>query len=82
MGQTEAARKTLLEAQAEAEVIGSRRILWQILFTLSQLETEPAETERLRKQAQEIVAYIANNISEPELRASFLGLPEVQAVLT
>jgi tetratricopeptide (TPR) repeat protein len=81
MGQTEAARKTLLEAQAEAEAIGSRRMLWQILSALSQLETDPTEAERLHKQAQEIVAYIADNISEPELRASFLDLPQVQAVL-
>jgi tetratricopeptide (TPR) repeat protein len=82
MGQTEAARKTLLEAQAEAEAIGSRRMLWQILFALSQLETDPTEAERLHEQAQEIVAYIAHNISEPELRASFLDLPQVQAVLS
>ncbi|HXV43608.1 MAG TPA: tetratricopeptide repeat protein, partial [Anaerolineae bacterium] len=81
MGQTEEAYKTLLEAQAQAEAIGSRRMLWQILFALSQLETDPTKAKQWRKQAQEIVADIADNISEPELRASFLGLPQVQMVL-
>lgn len=81
MGQTEAARETLLQAQAEAEAIGSRRMLWQILFALSQLETDPAEAKEWRHQAQEIVAYIAGNVSDSDLRTSFLGLPQVQEVL-
>lgn len=81
LGQTEAAHNTLLEARAEAEAIGSRRMLWQILFALSQLETDSTEAKRLCQQAQEIVEYIAANLSNPELRASFLGLAEVQAVL-
>jgi tetratricopeptide (TPR) repeat protein len=81
MGQTEAAWATLLEARAEAEAIGSRRMLWQILFALSQLETDPAEATQWRQQAQEIVAYIAANVSDPELRTSFLRLPQVQGVL-
>jgi tetratricopeptide (TPR) repeat protein len=81
MGQIEAARNTLLEARLEAEAIGSRRMLWQILFALSQLETDPTKAKQWRKHAQEIVTDIADNISEPELRASFLGLPQVQMVL-
>jgi tetratricopeptide (TPR) repeat protein len=81
MGQTEAARKTLLEAHTEAEAIGSRRMLWQILFALSQLETDPAKTNQLRQQAQEIVESIAGNIGDPELRTSFLNLAEVPEVL-
>jgi hypothetical protein len=81
VGQTEAARDTLLEARAEAEAIGSRRMLWQILFALSQLETDAAEAKQWHKQAQETVADIAANVSDPELRASFLSLPQVQVVL-
>jgi tetratricopeptide (TPR) repeat protein len=80
MDQTEAARKTLLEARAEAEAISSRRMLWQILFALSRLETDPAEAKRLRQQAQEIVEYISDH-TPLELRASFLDLAEVQEVL-
>jgi hypothetical protein len=56
-------------------------MLWQILFALSRLEPDPAEAERMRKLAQEIVEYIAGNVGDTELRASFLGLPEVKAVL-
>ena len=67
---------------AEAEAIGSRRMLWQILGSLSRLETDPTEAKRLRQQAGEIAKYIADHISDPELQASFLGLPEVRAVLT
>jgi hypothetical protein len=82
MGQTEAARNTLLEARAEAEAIGSRRMLWQILFAFSQLEIDPSEAKSLRRHAQETVEYIASNIGNSELRASFLNLAEVQEVLS
>ncbi len=82
LGQPEAARKTLLEAQTKAEAIGSRRMLWQILVALSRLETDPTKARFLRQQAQEIVQSIVNGISNPELRASFLDLAEVQRVLS
>jgi tetratricopeptide (TPR) repeat protein len=82
MGQVEAARDTLLEAHAEAEAISSRRMLWQILFALSRLETDPTEAKRLCQQAQETIEYIAGNIGNPELRVPFLNLAEVQAVLS
>jgi ATP/maltotriose-dependent transcriptional regulator MalT len=80
LGQADAARNLWLKALTEAQAIGSRRMLWQILAALSQLETDPAEVECLRRQAREIVEYIANHIGTPELRASFLGLPQVKAV--
>lgn len=82
MGETGAACNTLLEARAEAEALGSRRMLWQILGALSQLETDPAEARCLAQQAQEIVQSIAGSIGNPDLRASFLGLAEVQEVLS
>lgn len=81
LSQLDAAQKTLLEARAAAEAVGSRRMLWQILFALSRIETDSGEATRLRQQAQEIVEYIAGNVSDPELRASFLGLTEVQELL-
>jgi hypothetical protein len=80
LGQLEAARKTLLEARAAAEAIGSRRMLWQILFALSQLEMDPTEAKVLREQAREIINYIADH-TPLDLRTSFLGLPEVRMVL-
>jgi tetratricopeptide (TPR) repeat protein len=84
-GQTEQAYQALQEARAEAEALNSRRILWEILFTLSQIEAErgnTAEAQDLRRQAREVVAYIADHAGSPELRASFLGLPKVRAVLS
>ena len=82
MGNTEAARNSLLEARAEAEAIGSRRMLWPILGTLSQLATDPTEAGRLRQQAQEFIQSIADSIGNPDLRASFLGLADVLEVMS
>jgi hypothetical protein len=81
LGQESAARDRLVEARAEAEAIGSRWLLWQILFTLSQLETDPTEAQRLRRKAEEIIKYIADHIDDLELRTSFLDLPDVQAIV-
>ena len=79
LGQQEAAYVYFLEARAIAEAIGLRRMLWPILFALSQLEPNPTEAERLHQQAREIVAYIAGH-TPADLRDSFLALPEVRAV--
>lgn len=81
LGRDEAARNRLQQAYAEAETIGSRRMMWQISFALSRLEPDPVEAERLRQQAREIIEFIAGHIRAPDLRASFLGLPKVQTVL-
>jgi tetratricopeptide (TPR) repeat protein len=80
IGQTDAARESLREAQTVAEALGSQRILWRVLIALSRLEANPTEAEHRRQKAQDIVEYIADNTPTPELRASFLELPEVQAV--
>jgi tetratricopeptide (TPR) repeat protein len=79
-GQPEAARGRLLEARVVAETIGSRRMAWQNLFALSQLESDPAEAQHLRHRAQEIVEDIADH-TPTDLRDSFLGLPAVRAVM-
>ncbi|MCB0211539.1 MAG: hypothetical protein KDJ52_19530, partial [Anaerolineae bacterium] len=81
LGQDEAARNRLQEARIEAEAIGSRRMLWSILFALSRLEPDPVEAENLRRQAQAIIMYIVEHIHQPKLHASFLALPLVQALL-
>jgi tetratricopeptide (TPR) repeat protein len=79
LGQEETAYDRLLEARAVAESIGLRRMLWPILFTLSQIKTTPTEAERLHQQAREIVAYIADH-TPVDLRDSFLSMPAVRAV--
>jgi predicted ATPase len=80
LGQDEAARSRLQEARAEAEAIGSRWMLWQISFVLSQLETDPIEAKHLRRQAGEMIEYIADHIDDLELRTSFLDLPHVRVI--
>ena len=80
LGQNDEARNHLLEALTEANAIGSRWMLWQILFALSQLEADPAEVEQLRQQTREIIQSIADN-APPDLRDSFLALSQVKVVL-
>jgi tetratricopeptide (TPR) repeat protein len=81
-GQRDAARQCLQEARAAAAALGSKRMLWQTLFSLSRLEDDPLEVQRLRQQAQEIVEYITNHTGDPELRASFLNRSEVHDLLS
>ena len=80
LGRPQLARERWLEGCREAEAIGARRRLWPILIALSKLEADPTEAKRLRQQAQEVVAYIADQ-APPDLRACFLDLPAVRAVL-
>jgi ATP/maltotriose-dependent transcriptional regulator MalT len=78
------AHEVLADARAVAEAIGSRRSLWPILLSLSQLEAKrgnPVEAANLRQQTREIVEYIAGHAGTSELRTSFLSLPHVQTVL-
>jgi tetratricopeptide (TPR) repeat protein len=81
LGQEEAARDRFREARAEAESLGVRRILWRILNALSRLETDPIKSEQLRREAREVIAYVVDHIERDELRASFLSLPDVEAVV-
>lgn len=77
--QLEAADVALREAQTEAEALGSRRTLGSILVALGEIKAQrgqPEEAHHLRRQAAEIVTAIADNIDVPELRRSFLSLPQ------
>lgn len=79
----EQARRILQEAQAVAEEAEVRRILWPILWELSQVETvahNVAAAKRLRRRAWEIVNYIAAHTGSDELSSNFLALPEVRVV--
>jgi len=80
----EEALETLAQARTEAETLGSRRMMWQILATTVKIEVQrgnEAEAQAQRQQAREIIQYIADHTPKPELRSSFLNLPEVQMVL-
>lgn len=82
-GRLDEARATLSEARAEAERHNARWSLWRILAMTSQVEAQagnPEEAERTRDQARTLLVYIADR-TPPDLRDSFLKLPEVHAVL-
>ena len=84
LGQVGEARVVLSQAVAEAEELSSRRGLLQILPTLIEIEVQVnnlAEAEKLRKKAQENIEFISDQIDNPNLRASFLGLPHVKAMM-
>ncbi len=79
-GKTDRALKAWREARAEAEAMGSRRMLWQILAASSKIEAQcgnEAQAAELRSRALEIIGYIAEH-SPPEMRDSFLELPSVR----
>jgi tetratricopeptide (TPR) repeat protein len=81
--QPEAGEAALREARAVAEALGARRALWPVLAALAETEAgrgNTTEAQTLRQQARELIQYIADHCP-PELRASFLSLPEVRAVL-
>ena len=78
--QPDAARACWQEARAVAEEMQARRWLWPILFALSQLEPDPAQATALRQQTRDIIATISEH-TPSGLRAAFLSLPDVQAVL-
>jgi tetratricopeptide (TPR) repeat protein len=76
-------KDTLEQGRVEAEAIGSRRMLWQILAPLSEIEKElgnATEAEALRARAREIAEYIAGQ-TPSELRDTFLLRPEVRALV-
>ena len=80
LGQREEAKESFAQARTAAEALGSRRMLWQILAALAELEDDAAQANALRAQAREIVAYITEHMP-PELRGGFLHSPPVRAIM-
>jgi hypothetical protein len=61
-----------------------RRLLWEIGWELSRVAADRgdvAEAAAMRAEAASIVSAITETIDDAELRASFLALPDVAAVL-
>ncbi len=83
-GQFEAAHQTLSRARDEAHVLGIRRMLWKILMLLADIEdslNNQANAVELRREACSILDNVIEDIPDGEMRASFLVLPEVQALM-
>jgi class 3 adenylate cyclase/tetratricopeptide (TPR) repeat protein len=84
MGQVDAARESLIKAQTEAQAMGSRWWLWQILARLGELEVKADEfdaAKELREQAYQIALDIADRTGSEQLRESFLAKPDVRRLL-
>ncbi len=81
MGNMAEARTRFLEARAEAEAMGAKDSLWPILLHLSQTESDAADAAQLRHEARELVNYIADHSGSPELRDSFMALPDVRLLV-
>jgi len=82
LGQTDSARASLAQARDEAQAIGSRWQLWQILGRLGEIESACGNQPQAKKifgEAHELIAYIAHH-APAELRDSFLNLPRVKQV--
>jgi adenylate cyclase len=80
LGKPKEARERWLEACSHAEAMGSQRVLWRILYALSQIEPDPTVAERRGARAGQVVRSIADHIDDSELRESFLCAPDVRAV--
>ena len=66
-----------------AEEMGARSVLWRLLTALAGVEMEaenPTEAERLWERANETVDFIADHISEPEVKQALRSLPEIQTL--
>lgn len=83
-GEMDAALESLDQARTLATEMNARRMLWQILALLSQVEKERGngtEAVKLKTQAREIVEYIVAHTPQ-QFRESILNLPDVRAVST
>ena len=84
MSNIEEGYHVLLDAKAIAEDINSRWMLWQILDEMAEVEIKRgnfSEAQKLRQHAKELIDYITDHITEPELRMSFHDLPKVRRVM-
>lgn len=78
------ARETLAAARNEAETLGAKRILWQILTALAEAHERLGNTDKasaIRAAAADVIHYLGDQVNEQELRDSFLQRPAVRAVL-
>jgi len=75
----------LSDALQVAEDLGSLWQLWQILLTQAELEDKlenPQKAASMRGKAIEYIEAICSEISQPEIRESFLNRPDIKALMS
>lgn len=83
LNQWERARPIMKEALNASQEIGERRVRWQILDTLAEIEVHNGDTSRAKKMQEQIrgiITFIADH-SPSDLRASFLAQPEINNII-
>ena len=80
-GEHDLAKAAFEQARLAAEAIGSRRLLWQILFAMAGIESDREKSASLKTQARENIQFIADHISSVELRSLFLQVDEVKTIM-
>jgi tetratricopeptide (TPR) repeat protein len=81
MGRDEDGRQTLLEAKQLAQRLDARRSLVFVLSSLLDIARNLGNSEEIKTiqaQGDEVVSFIADHITEPDLKQSFLNLEEVR----
>jgi class 3 adenylate cyclase/tetratricopeptide (TPR) repeat protein len=80
-GELEGAREALNLARSEADTLGARRVLWQSLVALADVEERCGRANtagELQAEAREVAQVIAERTPKGERRAAFLSLPPVR----
>jgi hypothetical protein len=71
-GEQDLAKVTFEQARLSAEAIGTRRLLWQILAAMAEIESDHEKSAALKTRARANIQFIADHITSDELRSSFL----------
>jgi predicted ATPase len=82
LGDLTQASSALEQARTAAKTLGSRRLLWQILAQLAEIENDQDKAAALNAEAREHIDYIAAHISSEELRDSFLKSNAVRPIFS
>jgi class 3 adenylate cyclase/tetratricopeptide (TPR) repeat protein len=78
------ATAVLNEARSMAAMAGSKKLMWQILGALYEVEMARGDREKAevwRREAREVIGFIASNISDAQLKDFFLNSAAVKRIL-
>jgi tetratricopeptide (TPR) repeat protein len=80
-GEHDLAKGAFDQARLAAEAIGSRRLLWQILSAMAEIESDHEKSNALKSQARETIQVIADHITSGQLRSGFMQSEAVRTLM-